>query len=194
MHSLVEKLARLTALLGGVVLVLLILLICASVIGRSLNGVLHSDAIQSFMPAMAEWLLALGIGPINGDFEIVEAGMAFAIFAFIPICQLHGAHAYVDVFTSGLPPKAKRLLQAIIDTVFAAVLILFAWQMYSATLSKMRSGQTTLLIEFPVWWSYTASTVAAVIVAFVAVYVAVIRLQELFSGQSGLLPQEGAEH
>jgi hypothetical protein len=44
-------------------------------------------------------------GPVKGDFEVVEAGIAFSIFAFLPICQLHGGHATVDIFTNLMPKR-----------------------------------------------------------------------------------------
>ena len=194
MQKVVERLARLFALLGGVTLTLLIVLVCASVLGRSLNGMLHSDWAQTNLPALSEGLLSLGIGPINGDFEIVEAGMAFAIFAFLPICQLHGAHASVDIFTAKLPTRANRLLRLVIELVFAAVLITIAWQLTLGGISKYRSGQTTFLLEFPVWWSYAASIFAMWVAALVGIYVAAMRALELTRGRDLLPDHEGAEH
>lgn len=194
MHSLVDRLARAFAQLGGLVLSTLIILTCLSVVGRSLNGVLHQDWIQAIAPGFAAALLNMGIGPINGDFELVEAGMAFAIFAFLPICQLHGAHAAVDVFTSALPPRAKQLLVTVIEVVFAAVLILIAWQLFEGTESKRNSGQTTLLLEFPVWWGYALSLAAATVAAVVAIYVASMRVIETITGRCVLPPELGADH
>jgi len=194
MHVFVDKLARLFALVGGLTLSLLIILVCASVFGRSLSDVLHSDLLQMNIPGVANWLLGLGVGPVNGDFEIVEAGMAFAIFAFFPICQLRSAHASVDVFTQTLPASVNRFMRFIIDVVFAAVLVLLAYYLLLGGLSKLRSGQTTLLLEFPVWWSYAASVIALGAAALVSIYVAVMRGVELKTGQSGLLADDGADH
>ena len=194
MQNLVDRLARLFALLGGAVLTALIAMVCASIVGRTLNGLLHADALQTTVPGLANWLLGLGIGPILGDFEIVEAGMAFAIFAFLPICQWRGAHASVDIFTAALPRGVNRSLRLLTEIVFAAVLVLLAWYLTLGGLSKLRSGQTTLLLEFPVWWSYAASIVALWVAALVGVYVAILRAVEVFTGRSGLLPDEGAEH
>ena len=189
MYRVMDRLARVFALMGGAVLGLLILLTCLSILGRSLNSVLHGDAVQSALPGLANALLATGIGPINGDFELVEAGMAFAIFAFLPLCQLHGAHASVDVFTAGLSARANRVLRLLIEVVFAAVLVLIAWQLYLGTLSKMSTGQTTFLIQFPIWWAYAVSLSAAVVAALVAVYLAVLRAAEVATGQD-ILPSE----
>lgn len=194
MHVFIERLARLFAYIGGLALTALIVLTCASILGRSLNGVLHSDLVQSIVPGFAEWLLTLGVGPINGDFEIVEAGMAFAIFAFLPICQLRSAHASVDIFTSKLPTGVNRILRLIIDAVFAAAIILLAWYLLLGGLSKLRSGQTTLLLQFPVWWSYAASIAALWAAALVAVYVTFMRLIEVRTGGQSALQEDGADH
>lgn len=187
MYRIAERLARVFALLGGAALSLLILLICASVLGRSLNSILHSDILQDLVPGLATALLATGVGPIDGDFEIVEAGMAFAIFAFLPLCQLQFAHASVDVFTSHLPERVNRAMRAVIEVAFATGIGLIAVQLTLGMLSKLRSGQTTLLLEFPVWWSYAASCACAWVVAVIAAYVAVMRVMECAKGQA-LLP------
>ncbi len=54
-------------MIGGVVLVLLTIMTCISIVGRA--G------------------LTIGLRPVKGDFELIEAGVAFAIFAFLPWCQ-----------------------------------------------------------------------------------------------------------
>ncbi len=182
MHHLIDKLARFMALLGGIALSALILLICISVLGRSLNTVLHGW-IGEVAPDFASWALGLGIGPINGDFELVEVGIAFAIFAFLPLCQLTGGHAVVDIFTSKLPEKADRLLNMVIDIVFAAVLILIAVQLSGGMLAKLRFGENTFILQFPVWWGYAVSLVAAIVAAIVGVYVAYMRVLCVLTGQ-----------
>lgn len=194
MYSLMDRLARVSALLGGAVLSVLIGLTCLSVLGRSINSVLHSDLLQSWAPGAAGALLATGVGPINGDYELVEAGMAFTIFAFLPLCQLRGAHATVDIFTSTLSLRSNQVLRAVIENIFAAVLILIAYQLFLGMLSKQNTGQTTLLIEFPLWWAYAASVAGAVMAVIVALYVAGLRLIEAATGRQVLPPEMEAEH
>ncbi len=182
------------AYLGGVMLTALIVLTCISIVGRSLNGVLHADAVVSLMPDLARWLIDAGIGPINGDFELIEAGVAFSIFAFLPWCQITGGHASVDIFTSKLSPRADRILQMLIDVLFATVLVLIAVQLYAGLLSKLNSGQTSLLLEFPVWWGYALCMFGAVTSAFVSVYIAVLRIASAATGQNYLPTMDGADH
>ena len=88
LSPLIVWLARTLALLGGVVLVAMTLVTVVSIIGRA--------------------MISFGFGPVPGDYELIEAGAAFAVFAFLPWCQLMRGHATVDVFTSFLPAAANR--------------------------------------------------------------------------------------
>ena len=193
MHGFMNGLARFMAVVGGLVLTALILLICISVLGRAINTLLYSGPVVAVLGDFANTLLATGVGPILGDFELVEAGVAFAIFSFIPFCQVTAGHATVDIFTSGLSVRVNRLIQMVVDIVFAAVLILIALQLYEGMLSKMQYRETTFLIQFPVWWSYAASLVAAIVAAVVGVYVAFVRLAEFF-GNRTIMSVGGADH
>lgn len=194
MYPAFMKLSRLMAYLGGIMLAVLILLTCLSVLGRSLNGALHSEFVTGFAPGFAQWALGLGVGPINGDFELIEAGIAFAIFAFMPLCTLTGGHAAVDIFTAGMSVRANRILRLITAILFAGVFVLIAVQLFGGLQTKYNSGQTTFLIQFPVWWAYALSFVAAAVAAVVAVYIAGVRIVESVTGQV-LLPAElGADH
>ncbi|WP_298436785.1 TRAP transporter small permease [uncultured Jannaschia sp.] len=191
LRKIIEALARIMAILGGLVLSGLIIMTCLSIFGRFLNGVLNADMFEGV--TAAEWLLSLGIGPINGDFELIEAGMAFVIFAFLPITQITGGHASVDIFTNALGRGTNRALSALWALVFAAVLVLIAVQLWLGTEAKMRYGETTFLIQFPIWWAYAAALSGAVIAALAQAYVAAVRVAELVTGADILRP-EGAEH
>ena len=190
----VSLLARTMAILGGLVLSALIILTGVSVTGRVLNTFFHGEFMQSIAPGFAEWALSHGVGPVNGDFELVEAGIAFAVFAFLPLCQITSGHASVDIFTSWLPPRFNRVLRAVIEIVFAVALVVIAMQLYEGLLSKLKSGQTSFLLSTPVWWNYAASFVGAVIAALVAVVMAGVRVVEAASGRVILADGSEAEH
>ncbi len=182
MHRFVQGLGHGMALLGGAVLIFLILLTSISVAGRVLNTFLH-NWVAVIAPGFAKWALDLGIGPINGDFEIVEAGVAFAIFSFLPLCQLTSSHAVVDIFTSGFSARANRLLRMIAEVLFAAALALIAVQLLGGLQSKLRFGENTFILQFPVWWGYAASFAAAVVGVIVGFYMAGVRIYECATGK-----------
>jgi len=187
-------LARFMAILGGIVLSLLIFLTCISIAGRILNGLFHSTFMEGIAPGFSQWMIKIGVGPVNGDFELVEAGVAFAIFAFLPLCQITAGHASVDIFTNMLPRGFNRFSLMVIDIVFAAVLILIAWRLYAGMMSKMSYNETTFLLQFPIWWAYAASFVGAVVAAIVGVYMALVRIYEFFSGEVVIADGMGADH
>jgi len=203
MHRFVLSLSRWMAILGGFVLSALVAIVVLSIIGRELNAMLHNDFFQNNMKGLADWMLGvelpgiwgpIKLGPFNGDYEIVEAGIAFAIFAFLPLTQITGGHATVDIFTSWLPEKGDRILTTVIDVVFAVVLVIIAIQLWQGTINKFERGQTTFLLQFPLWWAYAASLVGAIMAAIVSVYLAGLRITELATGRRIAPSGEGANH
>ena len=79
----------------------------------------------------------------------------------------------------------------VIDTVFAFALIIMAYQLYKGMLSKLSYGDTTFLLQFPIWWAYAASLVGAVMAAVISVYVACVRVMELATGQDVITDETG---
>ncbi len=174
MYQFFHGLSRLMAAIGGLVLTGLIIMVCYSIVGRA--------------------LIQFGLAPVHGDYELVEAGIAFAIFSFLPLCQITSGHASVDLFTDMMPDRVQRILRMLIEILFAAVLIMIAVQLYYGMESKIRSGQTTFLLQFPIWWAYAASLVSATVAAVVAIYMAFIRTTEAFTGRTLIADDQGAEH
>lgn len=189
-HRITTALARWMALAGGAMLLGLVLLTCASILGRELN-----EALQGLRGAApADWLLdGVGIGSIAGDFELLEAGMAFTIFAFLPWTQITVGHAAVDVFADALPAAVNRWIAAATEVAFAAVLVLIAVQLWAGMETKAASGQTTIRLQFPVWWAYALAVAPALLAAAVGLWCAVLRVSEAVTGHVRL-HGEGAEH
>ena len=193
MRRLIYFLARFTAVIGGLVLMGLVLMTTASIIGRTVNKMLHSPFFQEKLTGLSQGLIDMGIGEINGNYELLEAGVAFAIFSFLPICQYYGAHATVDVFTSFLPARVNRWIMAFWEVVLAAVIVLIIWRLYEGMQRYLGNGETTLFLQFPVWWAYAASFASGVIASVVSVYCAVIRVIEAIRG-TDILPSEQGAH
>jgi len=189
MHRTIFFLARATALIGGLVLMVLVLLTTLSIIGRTVNKTLHGDFFDTTLSGFARLVLDLGVGEINGNYEILEAGVAFAIFAFLPICQLYGAHASVDIFTAMLPRRINAWIAAFWEVVLTLVVLLLIWRLYEGMQRYIGNGETTLFLQFPVWWGYAASFGAGVVACLTALYCAVMRIGEALVDKP-LLPRE----
>ena len=182
----VIRLARTMAILGGIVLTALVILVCISVLGRGANSFGHWDALEAALPWLSDAVIGTGVGPLPGDFEIVEAGIAFAIFAFLPLCQLHAGHATVDVFTAALPARTNAWLKAFWEVVLTAAMLLITWRLGAGLGDKYANGDITFILSFPQWWAYAASFVAAMAASVVALYCAYARVVEAAKGAGPL--------
>ena len=139
----IYRLSHWTALIGGLVLVALVLLVVASVTGRA--------------------LIDVGLGPVPGDFELVEAGTALAVFCFLPWCHLKNGHAVVDMLWKVYPPALRRVLEVLADALMLLVWLLLVWRMGVGMLDYKGNGELTFILQFPVWWGYAASMLPALV-------------------------------
>lgn len=180
MHRLVKWLSRLSAVIGGLVLLVLVILTSLSIVGRELSKLGHAWDTGW----LGQMLLAGGFDEIKGTYELTEAGVAFAIFAFLPICQFHGGHATVDIFTSILPRKALGWLRAFWEVVLAVIIVFIALRLYEGMLRYIGNGETTLFLQFPLWWAYAVSVGAAAIASITGIYCAWARIAEAATGRA----------
>jgi TRAP-type C4-dicarboxylate transport system permease small subunit len=146
----IEPLARWCALLGGIVLIGVVIMSCLSIIGRALDGI--------------------GLGPIQGDYELVQMGIGFAIFAFLPWCQLRRGHATVDLFQARMGRRMNRTIDLISDIAMFTAATLIMWRLWLGMLDKKSYGETTFILQFPVWIPYAAGLIGAVVFVIVAAY------------------------
>lgn len=194
MHRVLTYLSRLMAILGGVMLSAVIALTVFGIVMRMLDRLFHWMVEVGVLAGLGQWMIDAGVGPILGTFELIEAGIGFVIFAFLPICQITGGHATVDIFTSSMSEGTNRVLRGITEMIFAAVLILIAAQFFGGMMAKFNSGQTTLELQVPVWYSYAIGLVGAALAAVVSTYLAVVRVVEMVTGRLMLPADLGAEH
>lgn len=191
MLRIVDWMARWVAILGGLVLTALIVMTCLSILGREASSFGHSDWLTSWAPGLSAALLGAGIGPVRGDYELVEMGVAFTIFAFLPLCQLHGGHATVDVFTGFLPERVNRFLIAFWEVALSATILLITWRLFVGMEDKFRYGETTYDLQLTVGWAYAAAFGAAMVASVVAAYCAGARVLGLFTGWDYMPRTEG---
>jgi hypothetical protein len=183
-------LAKGCAIVGGLVLSALIVMVCVSILGKITADLAH--AMVEFAPALSGSILALGIGPVRGDFELVELGMAVTICLFLPLCQMTAGHARVDLFTQNMPVTVLRVLQALVDVLVAAVLVVIVWKLFEGLEAKHRAGTRTTLLQIPLWWAYLIGLSGLGLMALCSLYTATVRIAEAVSGRSFLPVGEGA--
>ncbi len=143
MSKLIYRLSQRLAWFGVLVLTVLALMTVVSIAGRAL--------------AFA------GFGPVPGDFELVEAGTALAVFCFLPWCHLKNGHAVVDLFWKSYSPALQRGLEILSDGLMLAVWLLLVWRMSVALEDYYGNGEVSFILQMPVWWGYAASIGPAVV-------------------------------
>lgn len=135
------------ALFGGLVLFGLTLLTVLSVVGRTTLS-----------------------APIPGDFELVEIGMAVAIFSFLPYCQIVRGNVVVDIFTAKASAATKALLDGLGNLVYTAIAALLTWRTALGGIEVEAYNETTMVLGVPVWWGYVPAVVFLVLLTVVCAY------------------------
>jgi TRAP-type C4-dicarboxylate transport system permease small subunit len=131
----IEQLTGAVAMLGGLLAIAVALLATASVLMR--------------------WIFN---APIDGDFEYVKMATAVAVFAYLPYTQARHSNIMVDTFTSWLPARACRILDAFWDLVYAAFIGYLTYCLIFGTLAAIQSGETTMQRQILLWPSIALST------------------------------------
>ncbi|MFM6986312.1 MAG: TRAP transporter small permease [Hydrogenophaga sp.] len=146
----IYRLSNWTAIVGGLVLVAVTAMVVASVAGRAMIG--------------------LGLGPVPGDFELVEVGIGVAIFAFLPWCYLRGGHATVDLLYMHMPRWFQRGIDLLSDVAMLLVWLVLTWKLWEGLLEKKEYMETTFILQMPVWWAYALCLAGALVgcLAYVA--------------------------
>jgi TRAP-type C4-dicarboxylate transport system permease small subunit len=135
------------ALIGGAILVALTVLTVISVIGRTLLS-----------------------APIPGDFELIEIGMAVAIFSFLPYCQIVRGNVIVDFFTARAGPRLRALLDAAGNLIYTLIAALLTWRVALGGLEVRSYSETTMVLRVPVWWGYVPAVLCLAFLTLVCAY------------------------
>lgn len=173
-------LAWLSALIGGVALVAVMLMTTVSVAGMSASK--FGKLLKKSYDTVVEPLLSLG--PIPGETEMVEAGMAFIIFAFLPIVTLNKGHAEVAILTNFFGKGVNRLIDLVADALMFAVALFLGYRHLMGTLDKFGNGEETWILQFPVWWGYGAALFGATLWVLVAGFCVLRSGEALVTGRN----------
>lgn len=146
MHFLVS-LARVSAIMAGILLTFITLMTCASIIGREF----FSNAI-------------------SGDFELSGAATGAAIAMFMPWCQAKRGNIIVDFFTTRLSHETNARLDRLGALLLALVFALLAWRTTLGGLNSYETHSETQILGFPVWTVYVAMVPAFVLTSVIGLY------------------------
>ncbi len=128
---LLNRLATAFAYLGGVVVSAIGVMSAVSIIGRTVIS-----------------------RPITGDFELVEIGTAVAGTLFLPYCQATYGHISVDIFTLRASKLTIERLDRFGCLLMAIMFIAVGWRAVYGSIDLRHSGDTSMLLGFPIWIGY----------------------------------------
>jgi TRAP-type C4-dicarboxylate transport system permease small subunit len=129
--KILASLARLCAVLAGVLLTVITMMTCWSLIGRNTTG-----------------------ASIVGDFELTGVAAGAAIALFMPYCQLRRGNIIVDFFTAKLSDAATAKLDRLGALLLALVFFLLAWRTSLGGMNSYSTHSETQIIGFPEWVVY----------------------------------------
>jgi TRAP-type C4-dicarboxylate transport system permease small subunit len=148
----VFRLAAAIAILGGIALVAITVITVVSVVGRA--------------------LIPFGFGAVPGDFELVQAGILFAVFAFLPWCHLERGHAIVAIVTDRFPVRFSAIAEFIWDVAMLVAAAFVIWRLWFGMLDKLGNSESTFILRIPLWMIYSAGLVGAAVFVVVSLYCA----------------------
>ena len=159
-------------------------------------------AIMTVLSITGRALVWAGLGPIPGDFELVELTCAVAVFSFLPWSQINRAQVTVDVLVDTFPPRLRTFLGMAGDSAMALAASVIAWRMWLGLGERFPMGsdslrswlmlgdkpfytETTFILRMPVWYGYALSMVGAGFFAIVCIYTVWRALNWTIRGQEG---------
>ena len=142
--KLLEQLAKLCAILAGVLIIVITLMTCVSLIGRNTTG----------------W-------SIVGAFELSGFAAGAAIALFMPWCQIKRNNIIVDFFTSRAPQSVQDGLDRMGAFTVALAMGLLAWRTAIGGINAWNSGAGSMMMGLPEWTVYVGMVPPLVLTAVI---------------------------
>jgi TRAP-type C4-dicarboxylate transport system permease small subunit len=159
-RRLLDRCCQAAAILGGLLIAALAIMTVCSIAGRWIAS----------LPLVSSLPLLGWVGPVTGDYELVEMGTATAIFLFLPYCHLRGGHVTVDLIVMHAPKMVQRATAVLAEVLFTVVSAIMTWRLYHGLLDKQRYMETSMLLGIPLWWGYAAGIVGFTLLTLVCLY------------------------
>ena len=143
--KILENLAKLCAIIAGVLLTGITLMTCASLIGRNTTG----DSIV-------------------GAFELTGVAAGAAIALFMPLCQLRRGNIIVDFFTAKMSAAVNDKLDRFGTLLLVLIFGLLAWRTTLGGLNVYSANSETQIMGFPEWIVYATMVPPFVLTGVIA--------------------------
>jgi TRAP-type C4-dicarboxylate transport system permease small subunit len=139
------QLAKLCAVLAGVLLTVITLMTCVSLIGRNTTG----------------WTIV-------GDFELSASAAGAAVALFLPWCQFERGNIIVDFFTARARARTIERLDRLGAFLLGLTMALLAWRTALGGLNAWNTQAGSMMLGFPEWIVYACIAPALALTAVIA--------------------------
>lgn len=149
--------------------------------------VLTASAIMTVISIAGRAMIKFGLGPIPGDFELVELSCAVAVFSFLPWGQFNRGQVTVDILVDTFPKRLRVFLGMVGDLALAVAASIIAWRLWLGLGERLPYGsdtlrsllmlgdkpfytETTFILRMPIWYGYALTMIGAAFFAIVCIY------------------------
>ena len=153
---LLDRMCKLFAILGGLVLIAMALMSLRSIVGRTFFD-----------------------SPLLGDYELVQMLSGMAVAMTLPYAQWIGGHVIVDFFTAKAPVQTNALLDLVASLLMAAFSAVITWRLGAGLVDLRSTMDASMMLNLPTWWSYVPMTLSFALLAATALYSALGHLRKL---------------
>lgn len=150
MEKFITKLNNGLLYVAQVVLIIMVFLVTADVIGRTIFN-----------------------QPITGAVELTELGLSMVIFLSIGYTQLKEEHISIEFLVEKFPEKIQWIVEGIINLIIMVLMVLMALSLFWYAERLFTSGTVTGDLGLPIYLFAAVSGIGAVVFALTGLLLAV---------------------
>lgn len=139
LRQLTDRLVSLSAWLGTVALIFVVLTVLVDVIGRSFGQ------------------------PLYGALDLETMAFVIVVFGGMALCDREGGHISVDLFERHFPQRINHIIDIVVDLLGGVIFLTITYAVAkSAQLSTMLNLKTNLLGLPTAWFQWALATLALI--------------------------------
>ena len=140
-------LAKWFAYAGGTIFITLVIMSVVSIVGRKLFN-----------------------APVPGDVELLQLSAAFASATFFAHCHLMHGDVKVDFFTAHMTSGRRVFLDSAGSLLVGLLGALLAWRTAVGAISLQEAGESSAILELPVWIAQALMVPSFILLALAGFY------------------------
>ena len=111
--------------------------------------------------------------PVPGDVEVLQMFAAFASASFFAYSHLMHGDVKVDFFTANMASTRRCFLDSVGSLLVGLVGALLAWRTWVGAMSLREAGESSAILEVPVWIAQVLMVPSFILLALAGFYMCV---------------------